>query len=168
MANNKKVPTKQKNSLKRWGRVCFLGEFVSVISPYIGIGIANYEKYFIQYNGTKVSIGFALAMGIMGIAIYLISKKQLAYSFITLFVGWGAVTGILFLVKELLNDICYIMLFGWIGIAVALGLDITKDKLNVKANKIQTAIDKAKELETMKAYEEEVASKENKKNKVRF
>lgn len=164
-----KTPTQLKRSYKAWSRVCFGSEFISVFTPYFVIGIANYEKYFIQYNGTKISIGFALAMVVMGIATYLTAKKSFTNSFITLMVGWAAVTGISFLVKELLTDICYIMLFGWFGIAGAYGLDIGKQKLEQKAEMIQKGIDSAEEQITREAYLEEQAKKnEGRKIKVKI
>ena len=166
MAKKKKTPTQQKKSLKRWSNVCFGGEFLSIAAPFIGIGIANYEKYFIQYDGTKISIGFAMAMAVMGLAIWLVGKKEITNSMITLVLGWGLVTGILFLVEELLSDLCYIMLFGWLGLCGALGLDIGKKKLAIKSDKIQKAIEKAEEEDVVEAYHEEKKAKEQKK--VRF
>lgn len=163
MAKNQKTPTKQKKSYKRWSRVCFFSEFVSVVSPFIAIGIANYDKYFIQYDGTKISIGFALAMAVMGLAIWLVGKKEISNSMITLVIGWGVATGILFLIKELLNDLCYIMLFGWLGLCGALGLDIGKKKLNAKADKIQKAIERAEEETIVEAYKQEQKAKAEKK-----
>ena len=165
MEKKTKTPIQQKKTYKRLSNLCFGGEFVSVIAPFIGIGLANYEKYFIQYNGTKISIGFALAMAVMGVAVYLISKKQFTNTFITLFVAWGAVTGILFLVKELLSDLCYIMLFGWIGVGGACGLDKVKKNLNAKAEKIQKGIERAEEDEIVEEHKIDMEQKREKKNK---
>lgn len=140
-----KTPKQLKRKYKRLSNLCFASEFISVFAPYIAIGIVNYDKYFIQYNGTKISVGFVLAMIVMGVATFLVSKKKFSGSFITLIIGWAMVTGILFLIKELLSDICYIMLFGGIGILGAYGLDIGSKKLGKKAIKIQKGIDSAEE-----------------------
>lgn len=158
-----KTPTQIKRQYKAWSHVCFASEFLSVFAPYFAIGIINYDKYFIQYDGTKVSIGFALAMVVMGIATYLTSKKNFTNSFVTLLVGWAMVTGITFLIKELLNDLCYILLFGWFGIAGAYGLDIGKKKLNDKAEKIQKGIDSAEEQIVREAYLDEQTKKNDKR-----
>lgn len=163
MAKKQKTPTEQKKSYKRWSRVCFFSEFVSVAAPFIAIGIANYETYFIQYDGTKISIGFAMAMAIMGLAIWLVSKKEITNSMITLVLGWAVVTGILFLIKELLNDLCYIMLFGLLGLCGALGLDIGKKKLYAKSEKIEKAIEIAEQETTVEAYKQEQKEKAEKK-----
>lgn len=166
MATKEKTPTQKKKSYKRWSRLCFFGEFVSVAAPFLAIGIANYDKYFIEYDGTKITTGFAMAMIIMGLAVWLVGKKEITNSMITLVIGWGLVTGILFLIEELLADLCYIMLFGWIGLVGALGLDVGSKKLAAKSDKIAKAIERAEDEELVEAYKEEKRAKEEKK--VRF
>lgn len=167
MAKQKnKTPTQEKKSYDGLSKLCFFGEFVSVLSPYFAIGIANYDKYFMQYNGTKISIGFALAMIVMGVATGLVSKKNFQNSFVTILVGWALVTGILFLIKEILTDLCYIMLFGWAGIAGAYGLDIGKQKFKEKADFTQDGINQARKKQIADAYEKEIEAKQQKKVKV--
>jgi len=163
MSETTKTPTQQKKKLNRLSRLCFFGEFVSVFAPFITIGLVNYEKYFVEYDGTKISIGFVLAMAVMGIAVFLLSKKQFENSFITIIVGWAMVTGILFLIKELLEDLCYIMLFGLIGLGGAWGLDVGKNNLNKKAAELQEGIDQAKREMVSAAYKDEVTTKNNAK-----
>ena len=167
MSETTKTPTQQKKTLNRFARLCFFGEFASVFAPFITIGLINYEKYFVEYDGTKISIGFVLAMVVMGIAVFLLSKKQFENSFITIIVGWAMVTGILFLIKELLQDLCYIMLFGLIGLGGAWGLDVGKNSLNKKADEIQEGIDQAKKEMVAAAYKDEVAKNNAKKVKVK-
>ena len=74
-----KTVKSQKNKYAIIEYSCFVGEFVSVASPFVAIGIANYDKYFVQYDGTKMSIAFFMAMAVMGMAIFLISKKKHEY-----------------------------------------------------------------------------------------
>ena len=162
-----KTPTQLKKKYKRVSLLCFGSEFVSVFAPFFAIGIINYEKYFIKYDGVKISIGFVLAMVVMGIATYLTSKKNFQNSFVTLLIGWAVATGICFLIRELLNDLCYIMLFGWFGIAGAYGLDIGKQQANKKADKIQKGIDAAEEELIKDAYIEEQNAKGEKKVKIK-
>lgn len=169
MAKKQKTVKQQKKTYKRLGHLCFVSEFGSVFAPFIAIGIVNYEKYFIQYNGTKISIGFALAMVIMGIATWLVAKKEFKQSFITLLVAWAMVTGILFLIKEILNDICYIMLFGWLGLVGAYGLDLGKKALYKKADRIDAQIKAAEDENTKEQYKQEFAKEqEAKKIKVKI
>jgi hypothetical protein len=95
----------------------------------------------------------------MGLAVYLVSKKKFSNSFVTLIIGWAVVTGILFLLGKIINDLAYIMLFGLFGILGAYGLDIGSKQAEKKAEEIQRGIDKAKEDMTAEAYKAELAEK---------
>lgn len=165
------TPTEKKKQYKALANTCFAGEFVSIFTPFFVIGIVNYEKYFIEYNGTKMSISAILAAILMGLAIWLISKKKLTANYATIIIGWAFMTLIFFLLGEIITDIAYIMLFGLIGILGAQGLDIASAKLNEQAEKIQKGIEKAEEELTAEAYKlekEEREIKKGDKKKVRF
>lgn len=164
----KLTPTQQKKKYKSLGALSFAGEFVTLFAPYIAIGIANYEKYFIQYNGTKISIGFAMAMVVLGITTWLYSKQKIKTGVITLFIGFVIFTGVLFLIKELLTDLCYIMLFGCIGLGGTVGLDFTSKALYKKAAEIEEGIKKKKIENIADAYGEELREKEERKIKVKI
>ena len=151
-----KTPTQQKKQYKAIQYTCFGCEFLSVIMPFVIIGIVRFDEYFVEYDGVKMSLAAALAFALMGIAVWLVSKEKFGNSFITLMVGWAAVTGIFFLLGDIINDIAYIMLFGFIGIAGAYGLDIGSKRAKIKADEIQKGIDLAKEQMTSEAYKEEV------------
>lgn len=151
-----KTPTQKKKQYKAIQYTCFGCEFLSVIMPFIIIGAVNFNEYFVEYDGVKMSLAAALAFALMGIAVWLVSKEKFGNSFITLMVGWAAVTGIFFLLGDIINDIAYIMLFGFIGIAGAYGLDIGSKQAKKKADEIQKGIDLAKEQMTSEAYKEEV------------
>ena len=157
--SKERTPTQLKKHYKRIATSCFMGEFLAVAAPFIGMGIANYSEWFVEYDGTKMSLACALSMGVMGLAVYLVSKKKFENSFITLIIGWAVVTGILFLLGRIINDLAYIMLFGLIGILGAYGLDIGSKAASKKADEVQKGIDLAKSQMTAEAYKEEVASK---------
>lgn len=154
-----KTPTERKKTLRAWQYTTFWGEFVSVFTPFIVIGIVNYDEYFIQYNGTKTSIAFILAMAVMGIAIWLISSKKFKNTYSALLVGWATIDLIFFLLGQIINDIAYIMLFGWFGLLGAQGLEIAHTRLKEKADKIDAAIEKAEEEITKEEYKEELKDK---------
>jgi len=149
------TPTQKYKRYKKIQYFCFGGEFLSVLAPFITIGIVNYEEYFVEFNGTRMSIACVLACSIMGIATWLVSKKKFSNSFITLIVGWAAVTLIFFLLGKIINDIAWIMLFGLIGILGAYGLDIASAKANDKATKVKEGIELAQKEEVRDAYKEE-------------
>ena len=75
-----------------------------------------------------------LALALMGISVWLVSKKKFTNSFITLIVGWYAVAFIFFLMGKIVNDIAVIMFIGGSGILGAYGLDIA-NKNGVDLNK---------------------------------
>lgn len=158
-----KTPTQIKRKYKVISKCCFIGQFLSVAAPFVTIGIVNFEEYFVEYNGTKMSIAAILAAAIMGLAVWLVSKKKFTNSYISLIIGWATITVIFFLLGQIINDIAYIMLFGLIGLLGAQGLDIASAKAEEKANKIQKGIDLAQEQLVKEAYLKEQEEKEEKK-----
>ena len=166
MKEKKKLtPTQRYKRLKTTQYLCFGGEFVSVLTPFIIMGIVNFDEYFVEYNGTRISIAFALALSLMGIAVWLVSKRKFDNSFITLIVGWLAITVIFFLMGKIITDISWIMLYGLIGILGAYGLDIASKKASEKASKIKQGMELANQEEIKEEYR---AEKEAKKVKVKI
>ena len=100
----------------------------------------------------------------MGIAVWLVSKKKFENSFITLIVGWLAMTIIFFLLGKIITDISWIMLYGLIGILGAYGLDIGSAKAKERAEKIKQGMELANQEEIKEEYR---AEKEEKKVRVR-
>lgn len=163
------TPTQQKKRYKALHYGCFAGEFVSTATPFVAIGIANYNKYFVEYSGTKVSISFFMAMAVMGFAIFSVSKKKFENSFISLLIMWAALAFSFTMLGSLITDLSTIMWFGLIGLTGAYGLDIAQKKALKKANEIQEGIDAAKQDEVKEAYKKEQTQKEeSKKKKVRW
>ena len=152
------TPKDQQKKYKRISRLCFGGEFLSVASPFVTMALANYREYFVEYDGVKMSLACVIALAVMGVAIFLVSKKKFDNSFITLVVGWAVVDGIFFLMGRIINDIAYIMLFGLIGLLGAAGLDFASKKANEKAQAYTDGIKAAEQAmiaEAHKAYIEE-------------
>lgn len=168
MAKEKKAktPTQQVKQYKRIGRACFIGEFVSAATPFITIGLINYNKYFVQFNGTKLSIAAVMAFAVMGLAIWLVSKKKFSNSFITLLIGWACGVAILFLVDEIIYDLKFIMLFGLIGLVGTAVLDKFSANANAKAERKQKAIDEGELQMDKDAYIQEKQEREEKKKKI--
>lgn len=156
MEEKKVLTTKQKVSRYRaiqWG--CFAGEFVSVAAPFIAIGIANYEKYFVQYNGTKMSIAAVMAFAVMGLAIFLIAKKKLENSYITLIIGWIVAAFIFTLMGELITDLAMIMWFGLAGLAGSFGLEQVSQWAKKKKEEEIDIMNTANKEEAVERYKEE-------------
>lgn len=162
------TPTQLKKKYKKIQYACFGGQFASVITPFVVIGIVNFDKYFVQYDGTKMSIAAVMAAALMGLAVWLVAKRKFTNSYITLIVGWAMVTAIFFLLGQVINDIAYIMLFGLIGLLGAEGLDIASARASKEAEKIQKAIDSAETDIVKEAYlEEQKAKNETRKIKIK-
>lgn len=169
MAKKELTPTQQKKRYQKIKWACFGGEFLSLITPFVAIGIVNYNKYFVEYNGTKMSLACMLAIALMGIAVWLVSAKKFKASFISLIIGWYAIAFIFFLLGTIINDIATIMFIGGTGIVGAYGLDIASNAADKKMKKIIDGIEAANQEMTKDAYKEEVKQAEEKKTiKVRI
>lgn len=154
----------QKNKYAAIEYGCFAGEFVSVATPFVAIGIANYDKYFVQYDGTKMSIAFFMAMAVMGMAIFLISKKKLENSYITLLIGWAVMAFVFQMLGAMITDLATIMWFGLIGLAGAYILEIGSKAAKKKKEEVKEAIKQANKEDMVDQYKQE---KEEKKVKVK-
>jgi len=153
-----KTPTQLKNKYTALQYSLFGGEFLAVVTPFVAYGIANYDEYFVEYNGTKMSIAFFLALAIMGLAIFLISKKKLEGTYATLIIGWATMTFIFYLMGQMINDIATIMFFGLIGILTASGLEFGSQKMKAKKEEIIKAMNRANEEDLAEAYKIEKRS----------
>lgn len=163
------TPTQQKKKYKKIKRICFAGEFASVITPFVIIGIVNFNKYFVEYDGTKMSIACGLAFALMGLALWLVASKKFNNSFVTLIVGWAVVDFIFWMIGQVIMDIAMIMFFGLIGLLGAYGLDIASAQADKKLQKVTDAINQAEKDMTVEAYKEEkIEEAEKKKVKIKI
>ena len=166
----KKLTTNQKkNKYRALQYTTFVGEFVSIIMPFVVMGAINSKEWFYNEEGWKVGLGGTLALALMGIAVFLVTKKKeddkITGGYITLIVGWFAVAFVFMLLASIMEQITTIMMFGGIGLLGAFGLDITSKSFKAKADLYKETIQKSKET----VLKEEVVKelKEN-KNDIRF
>lgn len=165
MAKEKKklTPTQKKNRYRAAQYGTFLGEFIAVAIPFVTIALVNYDRYFIEYDGVKMSISFLMALALMGLAIFCIVKKKMENSYVSLIIGWATVAFIVTMLGELVTDLSTIMWFGLIGITSAFGLDEVSKVFKKKKDKVTSAQEKAAEENMVEAVKEEVAEKQEKK-----
>lgn len=127
----------------------FVGEFVSIILPFVIMGAVNYEEWFVGESGWKVGLGGTLALALLGIAVLLITRKKedtsITSGYITLVVGWFAVAFLFVLLADIIEQMAMIMFFGGIGILGAFGLDMTSKNFKAKADLYKETIQKGKE-----------------------
>ena len=168
--------TQKRNKYKVISKASFVGEFVSVGTPYIIMGAINYDEWFRGTEGWKVGVGGAIALALMGMAVFIITKKKedtdsKTGGYITLLLGWLATAFVFLLLANIMHDIASIMFFGAIGIAGALGLEIVHKNYDEKANLYTQALEEYK-VEQVKNDVYEQAKKdaelESKKRDVKF
>lgn len=145
MAKEKKpLTTKQKQTRYRVAQYSFFGgEFVSILTPFVAMGIANFDEWFQNESGWKVGLGGTLALALLGLAVFLVGKKKedekITGGYITLILGWFAVAFIFLLLANIMDQIATIMFFGGLGLLGAFGLDLTSKEFKKKADMYKEA-----------------------------
>ena len=140
---------------------CLGGEFISVLTPFIIIGIANADKWFKSEDGWKIGLGGSLALALMGIAIFLVTQKKekeskVTNGWITLIVGWFAIAFVFVLLTNIMDQIATIMLFGGIGLCGAFGLDLVSKSFKTKADLYKEAIGEVQKSTLKEQIQQEV------------
>lgn len=161
MAEKKPLTAKQKQTKYRALQYTTFGsEFLSIITPFIALGIVNHEEWFYNENGWKVGLGGSLALALMGIAVFLVTKKKednkTTNGYIALVVGWFAVAFIFVLLADIMSQISTIMFFGGIGLCGAFGLDIASKDFKAKADAYKEVIKEAKKKTIQEQVEQEL------------
>ena len=142
----------------------FVGEFISILTPFIIMGAVNYDEWFTTEEGWKVGLGGTLALALMGIAVFLVTKKKedekITGGYITLIVGWFAVAFIFMLLASIMEQITTIMMFGGLGLLGAFGLDLTSKNFKTKADLYKKTIQAAKENVVKQQVERDLQGKD--------
>ena len=157
--------TQKKNKYRALQYVTFGSEFLSIITPFIAMGIVNHEEWFYQEDGWKIGLGGSLALALMGIAVFLVTKKKeenskLTNGYVSLIVGWFAVAFIFMLLADIMSQMSMIMLFGGIGLCGAFGLDIASKDFKAKADAYKEVIKKAKQNVIQQEVEKDLQNKD--------
>lgn len=167
MAKKQKTVTQEKNKYRALQYTTFGSEFLSILAPYIALGIANREEWFMTQDGWRVGLGGSLALALLGIAVLLVTKKKedekLTGGYITLIIGWFAVTFVFFLLQNLMEQIVTIMLYGGIGLLGAFGLDLLSKNFKEKADVYKQLIGEVKKDSLKEKVQEDI-----RKGKIRF
>ena len=156
MAKKQKTIKQQANTYRNIKFACLGAEFLSAIAPFVAIGIANRDTWFINYNGTQISIALYLAFSFMGIAIYGITTKKLENTYFGFIMKWTIVAIIFTLIGELINQLCEIMWYGLIGLLGSQGFELGAKASATKQKKLLNAIEKAKEDNNIAQAKEEL------------
>lgn len=152
----KKTVKQKKNKYRNLEYIFVGGSYVSALSPFIAIGIANYDKYFVEYNGTKMSIAFIMALAMMGIALWGITKKKLENSMVALIIKWAIFAFIFTMLGQMIIDLATIMWFGLIGLVASYGFDEASKSMKAKKERIIENMKKAEDDKDKEQYAEEM------------
>jgi len=153
--------TQKKNKYRALQYSTFVGEFVSILTPFIVMGAVNAEEWFYNENGWKVGLGGTLALALMGIAVFMVSRKKedekITSGYVALVIGWFAVAFVFMLLASIMEQITTIMMFGGLGLLGAFGLDMTSKSFKVKADLYKKSLEKVKVDTLEEQIKEEIA-----------
>lgn len=136
--------------LRNTGYGLKVAKWVSILSPYLVIGIVNFEEYFTEYNGIKMSLGCILAMIVAGIAIANETKENKKINGL---VGWAIAFALVYLMQSILNDLLLIVGCGLLGQLVGAGFDLGANTELEKATLYKEALIRAEPLTEKKEDE---------------
>lgn len=165
MAKKQLTATQKKNKYRALQYLTFGSEFLSIVIPFVAMGIVNHEEWFYNEDGWKIGLGGSLALALMGIAVFLVTKKKeenskLTNGYISLIVGWFAVAFIFMLLADIMSQMSMIMLFGGIGLCGAFGLDLLSKDFKQKADAYKEVIKKAKQNVVQQEVEQDLKNKD--------
>ena len=157
MGKNKKTIKQQANTYRNIKFACFGAEFLSAIAPFVAIGIANRDTWFIDYNGTQISVALYLALAFMGIAIYGITSKKLENTYFGFIMKWTIVAIIFTMLGELITEVASLMWYGLIGLLGSQGFELGYKSAKNKQQKLLNDIATAKSQNNVEQAKQELS-----------
>lgn len=123
--------------LRNQGYTCIGLKWFSILSPYLIIGIVNFEQYFTEAEGVKMSLGCILAMIVVGISIANETKENTKINGI---VTWAIAFAFAILFQSILNDLVLILGCGLAGQLVGAGFELGSEMQLEKADLYKKSI----------------------------
>lgn len=165
MAKKPLTVKQQKNRYRALQYTTLVGEYVSIATPFAIMGVINKDEWFYNDNGWRTGIGFSLACLLLAIIVTSITFESEKLNnrkgkYIKLLIGCVIAAFIFVLLRDILDEIAHILWFASIGIACALGLDITSADFKAKADMYGDVIRKGKEKVIQEQVENEIKEKE--------
>lgn len=162
MAKQKTVKS-QKNKYRALQYTTFGGEFISILTPFVALGIANHDEWFPNPEaGFKIGLGGTLAMALLGIILTIFTRKKEDKSktdgWIFIIATWFAFTFVFFLLENVMHEITTIMFFGGFGLLGAFGLDLGSKQFKERADLYQNAMLGVKKKTIEQQVQEEIMS----------
>ena len=128
---NELTPVEKYVRLRNQGYTCMAMKWISILSPYLVIGIVNFEEYFQETNGVKMSLGCILAAIVAGVAIANETKDNKKINGL---VGWVIAFTLAVLFQSILQDLVLILGCGLVGQLVGKGFEIGSEVQLEKAD----------------------------------
>ena len=159
---------KKKNKYRKYQVISNVGEYAVLPIPFITLGIINKDEWFVDTNGWKIGVAGVLAILLLSVATFLVTKQQekdskLTDGYVSLMLGWIMTSIIFTLIADIAQDISNIMWVGATGIAAAFGLDIARNSFKTKADKYKQDLEQAQsELNKQQAMQEIIADNSKK------
>lgn len=157
----KQLTLKQKKNRERAAQYgLFAGQFAILPVPFAAMAVANADEWFVNNpNGWKIGLGGGIAIALMAIMTFLVSKRkenaELTSGYVSLLIGWYAFAFVAMLMSEIMYEIYKVMMIGGTGMLAAFGLDQGSKYFKKKADKHKAAIEEAeKDLDKEQAKEE--------------
>ena len=158
----KQMTMNQKKKKCRTLQYLTLGsEYVAITTPFVIMGVVNRDEWFPKETGWKTGFGFALACLLFSIIVASITFDSEKLNnrkgkYIKLLIGCVISAFIFYLLRDIMNEIGNILLFASLGIAAALGLDISSENFKAKADLYSDVIRKANEKVAQEQVEQEI------------
>lgn len=161
MAKQKKQKTvkQQANKYRNIKFGCIGAEFLSAITPLVTIALINKDKYFIEFEGTKIGVAMFMALAFMGFSIWAITKKKLENTMISLIIKLSIWAFIVTMIENILHDLALILWMTVIGLVGAQCFEWGAEKAGKEQKKKLDAIAKAKEKHDIEQAEHEIDPK---------
>lgn len=156
MAKKPKTLKQQANKYRNIKYGCIGAEFLSAITPLVTIAIINKDKYFIDFEGTKIGVGMFMALAFMGFSIWAITKKKLENTMISLIIKLAIWAFIVTMIESILHDLSLILWMTVVGLAVAQGFEFGAQKAGKLQKQKLERISKAQEIKDIEQAKEEI------------
>lgn len=162
MAKEKKELTikEQRDSARKKQLILFASEFAVIPIPFVVMGIVNAQEWFITNpEGWRIGLGGGIAMALCSLATFLVSKQKenpnLTGGYISIILGWYALTFVFFLLSSILEQIYIIMAICGSGMLSAFGLDVESKRYKKEYLRLDESLKMAQaEIDKEQAKEE--------------
>lgn len=141
MAKQKKQLT-SKQQAKKYNRIAnllFAGEFVSIPTPFVIMGIVNREEWFAtNQSGLQIGIGGTIAIALMSLVAVIVAlkkeNKEITGGYLAIIFAYYLLGAIAWCLESIMHQIKEIIFITGTGLIGAMVLDNQSKKMKKKSN----------------------------------